>query len=196
MTASAPIQPAYPVVFNVEYPEDPGRFSILIRWLLAIPQSIVASILTRLAQVLTFFAFFVILFTKRFPEGMFRLIVGAYRWQYNVTVYALFQPHPYPPFSMDAGAYPHFQYDVIRREEYNRWLPLVKWLLAIPHYIVLAFLAFVGVFVGFIAVILVVLTGRFPRWAFDYLVGLGRWSARVTAYVMLQVDAYPPFSMW
>jgi hypothetical protein len=192
----APTTAAYPVTFEVDYPDDPGQFSILIRWILAIPQMIVASILTRLAEVLAFFALFTILFTKRYPEGMFRLVVGAYRWQYNVTVYALFHPRPYPPFSMDAGTYPPFRYDVVRRDEYNRWLPLVKWLLAVPHYIVLVFLGFIGMFVGLIAVVAVVFSGTFPRWAFEYLVGLGRWSARVTAYAMLlQVDEYPPFSM-
>lgn len=186
---------AYPAVYEVDYPDDPGRFSILIRWLLALPQWIVASLLTQFAQVLAFFAFFTILFTTRYPEGMFRLVVGAYRWQYNVSVYALFHPKPYPPFSFDDGAYPHFRYDVIRQEQYNRWLPLVKWLLAIPHYIAVAFLGFIAVPVAVIAVVAVVITGTFPRWAFDYLVGVGRWSARVTAYLLLQVDAYPPFSL-
>ena len=192
MTANVP---AYPVTFEVDYPGDPGRFSILIRWLLAAPHWIVGGILTELAQVLAFFALFTILFTKRYPEGMFRLVVGAYRWQYSVMVYAFFQPRPYPPFSLNAGVYPHLRYDVERLDEYNRWLPLVKWLLALPHYLVLAFLGFVGVFVGIIAVLAVLVTGAFPRWAFDFLVGLNRWGARVTAYLLLQVDLYPPFSM-
>jgi hypothetical protein len=187
---------SYPVVFDVDYPSDPGQFSILIRWILAIPQLIVASILTQLASILAFFAVFTILFTKRYPEGMYRLVVGAYRWQYNVTVYMLFHPHPYPPFAMEAGTYPPFRYDVVRREEYNRWLPLVKWLLAIPHYIVLAFLCILAVPIAVIAIVVVVFTGAFPRWAFEYLVGTGRWAARVTAYArLMQVDQYPPFSM-
>jgi Domain of unknown function (DUF4389) len=186
---------AYPVLFEIDYPENPGRLSILVRWILAIPQFIVASILARLAQLLAFFALFTILFTKRYPEGMFRLVVGAYRWQYNVTIYALIHPSPYPPFSMDAGVYPHFRYDVTRSDEYNRWLPLVKWLLAIPHYIVLTFLGLLAIVVGVYSVLAVVFTGTFPRGAFDYLVGFGRWAARVTAYLLLQVDQYPPFSM-
>jgi len=186
---------AYPVTFEVAYPEDPGRFSILIRWLLAIPHLVIVSILGNLSQVLALLAFFVILFTKRYPEGMFRLVVGVYRWQYNVNVYMLFHPQPYPPFSFDAGVYPHFQFDVIRQAEYRRWMPLVKWLLAVPHYIVIVFLAVVAIPVGLIAVIAVVFTGTFPRWAFDFLVGVGRWCSRVSAYVLLLVDQYPPFSM-
>jgi hypothetical protein len=185
----------YPVTFEIAYPEDPGRFSILVRWLLALPQMIAASILTSFAELLAFFALFTIMFTERYPESMFRLVVGAYRWNYNVTVYTLFYPKPYPPFSFDDGAYPHLRYDVVRQERYSRFMPLLKWLLAIPHYVALMLLGIVGVCVGLIAVVAVVITGRFPRWAFDYLVGVGRWSARVTAYLLLQVDVYPPFSL-
>lgn len=186
---------AYPVTFEIAYPDDPGRFSILIRWLLAIPHFIIVAILGSLAEILAFLAFFVILFTRSFPAGMFRLVVGVYRWEYNVSAYALFHATPYPPFSFEDGIYPHVRYDVVRQDEYKRWLPLVKWLLAIPHYIVLMLLGLAGCVVGLIAAITVVFTRRFPRWAFDYLVGVGRWSARVNAYLLLQVDAYPPFAL-
>ncbi len=107
----------------------------------------------------------------------------------------LFHDAPYPPFSFDAGHYPHLVFDVPPREEFNRWLPLVKWLLAVPHYLVLALLLAVGIFVWLFAAIALLVTGTFPRGAFDYLAGVGRWGARVTAYVYLMVDEYPPFSM-
>jgi hypothetical protein len=76
----------------------------------------------------------------------------------------------------------------------NRWLPLVKWFLAIPHYIVLFFLYIGAVFVVIFAWFAILFTGRFPRGAFDYLVGVGRWYVRVTAYMaVLVTDQYPPF---
>ncbi len=184
----------YPVRFEVAYPEETGRWLILIRWLLGIPQLIVAELMESLAQLLAFFAFWVILFTGNYPESLFRLVVGAQRWIFNVYRYVLFHDGPYPPFSFDAGVYPHLDYDVQRQEQYNRWLPLVKWLLAIPHYIVLAVLTFVAVLVWLFSVVAVLVTGRFPPGAFDYLVGVGRWSARVNAYLLLQVDRYPPFA--
>jgi len=79
--------------------------------------------------------------------------------------------------------------------ELNRWLPLVKWLLVIPHYFVLIFLGIGAFFVIVFAWFAVLFTGRYPRGAFDYLVGVQRWAYRVTAYHLLMTDAYPPFSL-
>jgi len=186
---------AYPVRFELAYPEDCGRLRILIRWILGIPQLFVANVLDDFANLLAFFAFWTILFTKRYPESLFRLVVGATRWQYNVSAYILMHDGPYPPFSFDDGAYPHLSYDVVRQDEYNRWLPLVKWILVIPHLLVLALLGFAGIFVWLYAAIVVVFTGRFPTGPFNYLAGVARWAARVTAYFLLLTDRYPPFSM-
>jgi hypothetical protein len=79
--------------------------------------------------------------------------------------------------------------------ELNRWLPLVKWLLVIPHFVVLTFVGFAAFFVGVYAFFAVLFTGRWPRGAFDFVVGTIRWFYRVAAYFHLMVDAYPPFSM-
>jgi hypothetical protein len=185
----------YPVRFDVEYPEGVSRWMVLVRWILAIPQLIIAELLSSLVQILTVFALFTILFTRCYPRGMFTLAVGCLRWQYNVMAYVLFHDGPYPPFSFDAGRYPHLAFDVPPREQFNRWLPLVKWLLAVPHYIVLSLLFLVAVPVWLFGVIALIATGTFPRGAFDFLAGVGRWGARVTAYVYLLVDEYPPFSM-
>lgn len=192
MTVSTP---PYPVTFEVVYPEDIGRAKILYRWILAIPQLILADVLSNLASALAFFAGFVILFKKRYPEDMFRLVVGATRWQNNVTAYVLFQDGPYPPFSFNDGDCPYMVYDVERQTEYNRWLPLVKWILLLPHYIVFAFLSFAAMIVWLCAFAAVVVTGRFPRGMFEFLVGVGRWGARMGAYLLLQTDRYPPFSL-
>ena len=86
-------------------------------------------------------------------------------------------------------------YTVERREQYARFMPLIKWLLAVPHYIVLLFLSVGGFFVFLWLLLAVLVTGHYPRSAFDYLVGVARWSARVQSYVGLLVDQYPPFSM-
>jgi hypothetical protein len=85
--------------------------------------------------------------------------------------------------------------DIDRQEEYSRWMPLVKWLLAIPHYIVLLVLWIGAFFAIVIAWFAVLITGRYPRGLFDFVVGVNRWTIRVTAYVYLMVDPYPPFSL-
>jgi Domain of unknown function (DUF4389) len=113
---------------------------------------------------------------------------------------------PYGPHSVHASVavpdpagppspeYP-VRFEVAYPAELNRWLPLVKWLLALPHYIAVAFVALGAVFVAIFGFFAVLFTGRWPRGAFDYLVGTARWAYRVAAYVHLMTDAYPPFTL-
>ena len=99
-----------------------------------------------------------------------------------------------PPTGPPAAAYPA-GFEIRYPEELNRWLPLVKWLLVIPHFIVLIFVGIGAFFVAVYAFFAVLFTGRWPRGAFDYMVGTFRWAYRVVAYYHLMVDPYPPFSM-
>ena len=99
-----------------------------------------------------------------------------------------------PPTGPPAPAYPA-GFEISYPEELNRWLPLVKWLLVIPHFIVLIFVGIGAFFVAIYAFFAVLFTGRWPRGAFDYMVGTFRWAYRVVAYYHLMVDPYPPFSM-
>jgi hypothetical protein len=191
MTAAAP----YPVTFDVEYPEAPNRWLILVRWLLAIPHYIVLYFVQLVALVFIVIAFFTILFAKTFPTGMFNFVVGYLRWYQNVWFGYLPFRDEYPPFSMREGAYAPVTVTIERPAEYNRWLVLVKLIFAIPHLIVLAALQVVGFFVFIYMLLAVLFTGRYPRGAFDFLVGVGRWYLRVDAYILLLVDRYPPFSM-
>jgi hypothetical protein len=105
----------------------------------------------------------------------------------------------YPLAVPDPGGPPSPQYpaqlEIAYPQELNRWLPLVKWLLVIPHYFVLFFLGIGAFFVAIFAWFAVLFTGRFPRGAFDYLVGVTRWANRVSAYHLFMTDPYPPFSL-
>jgi hypothetical protein len=94
-------------------------------------------------------------------------------------------------------AYPTYPvlFDVRYQEEYSRWMPLIKWLLAIPHWFALFFLAIGAFFALIIAFFAVLITARYPKGLFDFMVGVWRWGMRVTAYVLLLVDPYPPFSL-
>jgi hypothetical protein len=148
------------------------------------------------AGVLQFIAFFAILFTKRWPRGMFDFTVQIYRWTFNTTAYAvLLLRDEYPPFSGDSGAYP-LTLEVEYREDLSRWQIFVKWLLVIPHLIILSIL-FIGVFVAvIIAFFAILFTARYPRALFDFVVGSMRWMIRVQAYShWLMTDRYPPFRL-
>jgi len=187
--------PGYPLRFDIEYPEQLSRWLIFVKWLLAIPHFLILYALSAVANIITFIAFFAILFTGRYPRGLFDFVVNIYRWQENVfAYYALFRDE-YPPFSWEAGKYPvTFQVDY--PESLSRWLIFVKWLLAIPHLIVLLFLYVAALVVWVIVWFAILFTGRFPRGLFDFLVGVSRWSLRVNAYALLLLrDDYPPFSL-
>ena len=187
--------PGYPLRFDIEYPEQLSRWLIFVKWLLAIPHFLILYALSSVANIITFIAFFAILFTGRYPRGLFDFVVNIYRWQENVfAYYALFRDE-YPPFSWEAGKYP-VTFEVDYPESLSRWMIFVKWLLAIPHIIVLLFLYIVALVVWVIVWFAILFTGRFPRGLFDFLVGVSRWSLRVNAYALLLLrDDYPPFSL-
>jgi uncharacterized membrane protein HdeD (DUF308 family) len=196
-TPAPPVAPSdYPVRFDVEYPERLSRWKIFVKWLLAIPHLIIVYLLLTVAGVLQFIAFFAILFTKKWPRGLFDFTVQIYRWSANVYAYAfLLLRDEYPPFSGDAGQYP-ITLEVAYDENLSRWQIFVKWLLAIPHYIVLAFLALAASVAVLIAFFAILFTGRYPRGLFDFVVGTARWFMRVSAYShWLMTDRYPPFSL-
>src|SRR3990172_6220185 len=171
----------YPLRFDVDYPEQLSLWLIFVKWLLAIPHFLILSALGSVTSVITYIAFFAILFTGRYPRGLFDFVVNIYRWQENVLAYyALFRDE-YPPFSWEPGKYP-VTFEVDYPEGLSRWLIFVKWLLAIPHYIVLLFLGLAMYVVLVIAWFAILFTGRFPNGMFDFVVGVLRWNYRIGAY--------------
>jgi len=194
MAMAAPSPPPHPVTFNVEYPERLSRLLIFVKWLLAIPHVIVLYFLGLVFSVTTLLAFFAILFTRKYPEGLFKFGLGYERWAMNVNAYLWLLRDEYPPFALDSAGYPA-SFDVRYDAEMNRWLPLLKWLLALPHYIVLAFLGIAAWLMALVGWFAILFTGRMPRTIFDFIVGVLRYNQRVTAYVYLMTDSYPPFSL-
>jgi hypothetical protein len=184
----------YPLVFDVEYPEKLSRWLIFVKGLLAIPQWIILCALMAVAYAVTVVAWFAILFTGRYPKGLFVFVVGIYRWQYNVGAYVLLLRDDYPPFSLSAGQYPvtfHIEYP----GRLSRLLIFFKWLLIIPNRIVLWFVGILFWITLIIAWFAILFTARYPRGLFNYAVGFLRWGARANAYAMLMRDEYPPFSL-
>lgn len=176
------------------------RWRPLVQWILAVPQLMIASALRSLREVLTLISFFTVLFTEQIPRPLFDVIAMTYRYEWRAMSYALFLHEDYPPFDFqpaaeDDGVEPHTMLSITYPEHLERWKPLYKWFLAIPHYVVVVLLAIGAVFAvlgGFFAVIF---TGEYPEWARDYLVNAYRYALRVEAYAGLLTDVYPPFSL-
>lgn len=196
MTTAAP----YPTQLDFTGSPRIAHWRPLVHWLLAIPQLLIANALSMLRGVLTLIALFTVLFTRRIPRPLFDAIAMTFRYEWRVTSYALFLREDYPPFDFqptaaDDDADPHTHVTFTYPEQMSRWKPLVKWLLAIPHYFVLLglFIAATAiVFVGFFAVLI---TGAYPQGLRDFLVGVYRYNLRVQAYVGLLTDQYPPFTL-
>ncbi len=214
----APQGRPYPVAFEGELDRNLSRWLWLVKWLLIIPHVIVLAFLWIAFAVVTVIAFFAILFTGRYPRGLFDFSVGVLRWTWRVHFYsyAALGTDRYPPFALGrVDNYPA-RLDIEYPAELSRGLVLVKWwLLAIPHYII------VGIFVGgwgwgwgadgdngrwfgswglvgilvLIAAVVLLFTSRYPRTIFDFVMGLDRWVARVAAYAFLMRDEYPPFRL-
>jgi hypothetical protein len=144
---------------------------------------------------LFFATLLMILFRQRYPRWWFDFARELYRFSTRVGAYLALLTDRYPSTEDEQAVHLDLDYPDAERD-LNRWLPLVKWLLAIPHYIVLFFLG-VGAFFAVVAAWFAILfTGRYPRGLFDYVVGVIRWSLLVQAYATLLItDRYPPFSL-
>lgn len=136
-----------------------------------------------------------ILFRQRYPRWWFDFAREFARFSTRVFAYLVLLTDQYPSTVEEQSVHLDLDYPDVE-QDLNRWLPLVKWFLAIPHYIVLTVLFLVAIVVAVIAWFAILFTGRYPRGLFDYMVGVGRWGLRVQAYAFFLVtDQYPPFSL-
>ena len=204
--ASWAIAPSdFPLTFKAELTEPLSPALWLVKWFLLIPHFIVLPFLCVGFAFSWLVAFFAILFTGRYPRGLFDYNVGVMRWTWRVAFYSYqaLGTDQYPPFTLQPGGYPA-DLGVAYPERLSRGLVLVKWwLLAIPHYIVVGILqggagfeswGLVAILTLFAAVKLL-FTGRYPKDIFRLVVGMNRWAFRVFAYTALMTDKYPPFRL-
>jgi len=193
--AQSPAQ--YPAQLSVDYPDRQlDRLSSALRFLYVIPIGIVsASISNSVNGILFLPVLLLIVFRQKYPRWWFDWHLNITRFSTRIGAYGLLLRDEYPSTDEEQAVHLDITYPDVGTE-LNRWLPLVKWALAIPHYIVLAFLL-IGVVVAWVIVWFAILfTGRYPRGLFDYMVGVMRWSLRVQAYAWLMTtDKYPPFSL-
>ena len=136
-----------------------------------------------------------ILFRQKYPRWWFDFNLQLTRFSTRVTSYLALMSDRYPSTDEEQSVHLDLDYPDVK-QDLNRWLPLVKWLLAIPHYIVLVFLGIAAVFAVIMAWFAILFTGRYPRGLFDFVEGVMRWGLRVEAYAFLLItDRYPPFSL-
>src|SRR5262245_31360926 len=201
----------YPVQFSIEYPDRAlDRLRTAFRLIIAIPIFVVVATVSggeatygageHASQVAVgtggaLFAapLLMILFRQKYPRWWFEWNLELLRFENRVGVYLALMDDRYPSTDEHQSVELDFPYPDAR-EDLNRWLPLVKWLLAIPHYLVLAFLWLAAIFCVIFAWFAILFTGRYPRGLFDFVLGVLRWTTRVGAYAFVLVtDRYPPF---
>ena len=201
----------YPVQFDVDFPERRlNRLTTAFRFLIAIPIVVVLTMLTgetfrdgdhstENSLVIGGAAVFVplvlmLVFRQKYPRWWFDWNLNLMRFSNRVTAYLALLDDRYPSTDEDQSVHLDFPYPDTR--QMNRWLPLVKWFLAIPHYVALFFLGIAALFAVILAWFAIIFTGAYPRSLFDYVVGWLRWSNRVNGYAFtLITDQYPPFSL-
>lgn len=192
-------QSAYPITFSVDYPDrDLNRLTTFFRLITALPITVLLLTLgaARNGGATLFLApLLMILFRQKYPRWWFDWNLELLRFMNRIWIYIALMDDRYPSTDEDQSVHLDLPYPTVG-QDVNRWLPLVKWFLAIPHYIVLIFLIIAGVIIVIISWFAILFTGRYPRSLFDFVEGVFRWSNRVTGYAFVLVtDKYPPFRL-
>ena len=210
------VQPeSYPARLAIDYPQRLDRFTTLVRIIWVIPILVILTLLTAtgnevviteagdevrrsgggIAGGLFVATMLMLVFRQRYPRWWFDFARELQRFGARVGAYLALLTDRYPSTVDEQSVHLELDYPNVERD-LNRWLPLIKWLLAIPHFIVLVILGIGAIIAIVIAWFAILFTGRYPRGLFDYVVGVGRWALRVQAYAfLLLTDRYPPFSL-
>ena len=216
------IQTEYAARLVIDYPAQRDKMTILFRLIWIIPIAIILGLIADAGQTVTntitvneageviarasrsagglagglaAATALLIVFRRRYPRWWFDFARELTRFSSRVGAYLCLLTDQYPSTVEEQAVHLEIDYPNVE-SDLNQWLPLIKWLLAIPHYIILCFLAIAVFFVTIYAWFTILLTGQYPRNLFDFVVGVGRWGLRVSAYAFLLVtDRYPPFSL-
>ena len=197
----------YPVQFSVDYPEEArDRLSVFLRFIMVIPILIVIGAVSgqsggipsfggAAGGTLLFAPLLMIVFRQKYPRWWFDWNLALSRFTNRVGAYIFMMGDDYPSTDEEQAVHLEFSYPDAE-SGLNRWLPIVKWILAIPHYIILIVLWVLVVFAVIISWLAILITGKHPQGLFDFVVGVMRWTNRVSAYAFLLVtDVYPPFRL-
>ena len=219
---NVPTSAGYPARLEIDYPEQLDRMTTFFRLIWIIPIAIILGMISGAGETVTNTVFLneageivnrtqetvgglaaglssatalMILFAQTYPRWWFDFARELTRFGARVGAYFALLTDQYPSTVEEQSVHLEIDYPNVKTD-LNRWMPLFKWFLAIPHYIVLAFLGVGAVFAVFFAWFAILFTGNYPKGLFDYVVGVSRWMLRVEAYAILLVtDQYPPFSL-
>ncbi len=211
--ASSGSTQSYPATLNIDYPDrNLNRLTSFFRIIVAIPICIIISLLAggvsnlgsdaeawrtglTVGGILFLPLVLMILFRQKYPRWWFDWNLAMTRFSYRLTAYLALLRDEYPSTDEEQAVHLDLVYPDAQKDLGRGW-PLIKWLLAIPHYVILWFLGIAVIVCVIIAWFAILFTGRYPRGLFDFVVGVGRWSLRVEAYAILLItDKYPPFSL-
>ena len=194
----------YPVSLNIDYSDKSNRITVLFRLILAIPILIILSLLTSTsykvghiysAGIIFLPTLLMIVFSRKYPKWWFDWNLALAKFSLRVTSYLLLLRDDYPSTDEEQAVHVQIHYPDVEKE-LNQWLPLVKWLLVIPHFIVLCFIMVGVIICTLLAWLTILFSGSYPKSMFDFVVGCLRWILRVDAYaILLTTDEYPPFSL-
>ncbi len=192
--AEQPPAGTYPVQVDAQRQDEYHRFLPLVKWLLAFPHYVVLFFLVIGVFFAKIIAFFAVLFTGRYPRGIFDFVLGVLRWSWRVTAYVYLLRDEYPPFSLDDDpSYPAALEIEYPEDGIDNWRPLVQWLLIIPYAIVAGLLASLAGIVALIGVFVILFTKELPDGMFKLILIPYRWQFRASAYMLFMVKRYPPF---
>jgi hypothetical protein len=196
----------FPATLEIDYPDrELDRLTSVFRLFTVIPIAVILALLSTVhagsanhvfesGGIVFLGTVLMLLFRQKYPRWWFDWNLALTKFGTRVAVYLALLRDEYPSTDDEQAVHIQIPYPDAMRE-LNRWLPLVKWFLAIPHYVVLCFLSLAAFFCVIIAWFAILFTGRYPRSLFDFVVGVFRWWLRVAAYAfLLTTDRYPPFS--
>lgn len=185
---------AYPVQFDVDYSESRNRLTTFFRIILAIPVMIVSYFVMMIQPPLGLIAVLSIIFVGKYPRWIFDAYLELRRFTLRVWAYLGFLVDEYPSIDQENSVHLSIEYPDVETE-LNRFMPLIKWLLAIPHYILGIIRILIGFVITIIAWFAILILGRYPRPLFNIAVGIHRYWERVNAYAfMCATDRYPPWT--
>ena len=196
----------YPATLTIDYPEKANRLTVFFRLIMAIPIMIILGLLSYQGftndqfpnesywvGILVLPTLLMIVFRRKYPKWWFDWNVQLTKFSFRVVSYLLLLRHEYPSTDEEQAVIVQIQYPNVK-EDLNRWFPLIKWLFVFPHIIVLCFIMMGVLLSTILAWFIILISGKYPRKIFEFVVGALRWILRVQAYALLLItDQYPPF---